>query len=134
MENIGMVESVLELIDIYIENTSYHFLPTAKNELSFNFHRTITELNDCYRVSLQCNVFNSDNTIELQDEIIGIFKCKSEDIQLKEVLIEKNTIAIMFPYLRSHIALVTAQPKQTPINLPPVNINKMFDDAKLNKE
>lgn len=133
MENFDIAESVLELIDIYFENTTYHFQPFEKGELSFNFHRSISELDDCYRVSLQCNIFNADNSIELHDEIIGVFKCECENRQLKEQLIEKNTIAIMFPYLRSHITFVTSQPKRTPINLPPVNINQMFEDAKHSK-
>lgn len=134
MDNISVVESVLELVDLYYENTSYHFEPSDNHDLSFNFTRSITELNDdIFRVSLQCDISSPDNMIKLHDELIGIFKCESENEELKKQLITKNSIAIMFPYLRSHIVFITSQPKRIPINLPTVNINQMFDDAEKSK-
>ncbi len=43
-------------------------------------------------------------------------------------LINKNAVAILMPYLRSEVTLLTAQPNTESIVLPPFNINKMLDN------
>lgn len=42
-------------------------------------------------------------------------------------LIERNTIAIMFPYLRSYVSTLTTQPGMAPIVLPPMNVVAMLN-------
>ena len=37
---------------------------------------------------------------------------------------EEYTVAIMFPFIRSQITLLTTQPGMTPIVLPPINTTK----------
>lgn len=41
----------------------------------------------------------------------------------------QNAVAILFPYIRSQISLLTAQPETTPIVLPPLNIAQLVEDA-----
>lgn len=48
--------------------------------------------------------------------------------ELQNELITKNTIAIMMPYLRSQLSLLTAQPEVDCVVLPPFNINKMMEE------
>ena len=43
-------------------------------------------------------------------------------------LINKNAVAILMPYLRSELTLLTAQPDTDSVVLPPFNINKMFEN------
>ena len=43
-------------------------------------------------------------------------------------LIKENGVAILFPYLRSELTLLTTQPGFQPIVLPAVNIAKMFQN------
>ena len=45
-------------------------------------------------------------------------------------MLEKNTIAIMFPYIRSYISSITTQPGMSPIVLPAMNIVAMVNDQK----
>ena len=45
-------------------------------------------------------------------------------------ILEKNTIAIMFPYIRSYISIITTQPGMNPIVLPAMNIVAMINDQK----
>ena len=47
----------------------------------------------------------------------------------REVIIHQNAVAILFPYVRSQITLLTSQPEVDPIVLPPINIAKMVEDA-----
>ena len=43
-------------------------------------------------------------------------------------LFKENGVAILFPYLRSELTLLTTQPGFQPIVLPAVNIAKMFQN------
>lgn len=58
----------------------------------------------------------------------GVFITEQENNDL----LEKNTIAIMFPYIRSYISSITTQPGMTPIVLPAINIVALINDQ--NKE
>ena len=49
------------------------------------------------------------------------------------MLLEKNAVAILFPYVRAELSLITAQPGMEPIVLPVVNIAAMVDQAKADK-
>ena len=55
---------------------------------------------------------------------------RQEDIEtdLKNELISKNSVAILMPYLRSEISLLTAQPETETVVLPVFNINRMMDE------
>lgn len=48
-------------------------------------------------------------------------------------ILEKNTIAIMFPYIRSYISSITTQPGMSPIVLPAMNIVAMVRPEKIRK-
>ena len=52
------------------------------------------------------------------------------DDETKNELISKNAIAIIMPYLRSEVSLLTAQPEVECVVLPPFNINKMMENIK----
>ena len=43
--------------------------------------------------------------------------------------LRQNAVAIVFPYLRSQISLLTAQPEVSPVVMPPMNIAQMIEDA-----
>ena len=52
-----------------------------------------------------------------------------EDVEDRDLIIRQNAVAILFPYVRSQISLLTAQPEVDVIVLPPVNIAQMVEDA-----
>ena len=43
---------------------------------------------------------------------------------MEENIVKTNTVAIMFPFIRSQVTLLTTQPGMTPIVLPPINTTK----------
>lgn len=45
-------------------------------------------------------------------------------------ILERNAIAILFPYIRSYISTITTQPGMAPILLPAMNIVAMLNDQK----
>ncbi|MBQ6986660.1 MAG: protein-export chaperone SecB, partial [Oscillibacter sp.] len=46
-----------------------------------------------------------------------------------DILSKQNATAIIFPYIRSQISLLTAQPELEPVILPPLNIGAMVTQA-----
>ena len=51
-----------------------------------------------------------------------------ETEQKTRTLIERNTLAIMFPYFRSYVSTLTTQPGMMPIVLPAMNIIAMLTE------
>lgn len=92
-------------------------------ELGINVERNIKKTsNETYEVTLSLTVADEDEQLHVFVEGMGRFRTEHENLGL----IEKNTIAIMFPYLRSHITTLTSQPGMTPIVLPAMNIVAML--------
>lgn len=86
-------------------------------------------------VKLSLNVF--ENPVEnnypfsLYVEVTGYFEINHPDEKFREHLIEKNTLAILFPYVRSLISTITANSNVQSLNLPPLNINKLVNEKKV---
>lgn len=83
---------------------------------------------DLYKVTLVLKGNKKDEyTIEIS--ITGFFSFEQkempENIQLEELL-SRNAVAILMPYLRSEVSLLTAQPEVDCVVLPPFDINKMM--------
>lgn len=82
-----------------------------------------------YKVTLVLNGTKQDE-YNIIISLSGFFKVEGqEDLEDKMVqeLINKNAVAILMPYLRSELTLLTAQPDTDSVVLPPFNINKMFE-------
>ena len=77
-----------------------------------------------YKVTLVLNG-KKDKEYIFKIVLSGFFEIKNaENISDKETLIHKNAVAIMMPYLRSEVSLLTSQPETNSIVMPIFNINK----------
>ena len=93
-----------------------------KNELTFELQVQIGIGEDSvHRVTL---VLKGEKKEEynLIISLSGFFKVEKEDS-----VNDKNAVAIMMPYLRSELTLLTAQPDTDSVVLPPFNINAMLE-------
>lgn len=82
-----------------------------------------------YKVTLVLNGTKQDE-YNIVISLSGFFKVEGqEELEDKMVqdLINKNAVAILMPYLRSELTLLTAQPDTDSVVLPPFNINKMLE-------
>lgn len=82
-----------------------------------------------YKVTLVLSGTKQDE-YNIVISLSGFFKVEGqEDLGDKMVqdLINKNAVAILMPYLRSELTLLTAQPDTDSVVLPPFNINKMLE-------
>lgn len=103
--------------------------------------------NNKLKPNLECNVlqskedesrFNVRLNIEIGDQefkvydffvnvsIIGEFETNEVDSNLVP-----NAIAILFPYLRSLVSDLTSKGNKKPIILPPINVNDLIKNAKV---
>lgn len=134
------IESVLKMDKLYFEeiNLQRKIINSSQiEEYQYNFTRNISIVDDeHFVVSLQCNIqsIDEEEPLKLSVKATGWFECKSEDENEKRTLIQQNAIAIMFPYLRSQIILVTTQPDMAPIQLPIINVTALFKDEESDVE
>ena len=75
-----------------------------------------------YKITLELNVADPEEKLSVFVKGMAIFETKQEN----QMLIERNTLAIMFPYFRSYVSTLTTQPCMTPIVLPAMNIMTML--------
>lgn len=127
-------ESVVKMDRLYFNKL--HFSRTddtiIADDLKIQFTKSYN-FNDDHTiciVGLGCTVKSKDDQkINLEASIIGHFACVDASPELRDNLLKKNSIAILFPYLRSQISLLTTQPELSPITLPPMNIEAVFENA-----
>lgn len=134
-------KSVLNLDKIYFEDIKYHNSFSFENQaqsqnydVRFERNVAVTEDGIHCRVTLKTIIESKSKTISAEITMVGLFTCESENEELKKVLWNDNTVAIMFPYLRSQLSLVTTQPDMAPIVLPPINVAAMFKNGEEIKE
>lgn len=119
--------SQLKLVDLMIVESS--FSRTEKEiqdaALEMEIEKDIQKQSeDQYEITLAVRLKEKNNQINVYVKSKAHFTTQQENTNL----IEKNTIAIMFPYVRSHISSITSQPGMMPIVLPPMNIAAMLKD------
>ena len=86
--------------------------------------------NDIYKVTLVLKGTKQDE-YDIFISLSGFFKVEGKE-QIKDQtfhdLLNKNAVAILMPYLRSELTLLTAQPGTDSVVLPPFNINKILEN------
>lgn len=128
MNNIENAKSILSLENLYFNDIV--FTRNKKEEHSnsekqpqFGFGKSILESNDrSFTISLKIKVETNDYSLRMA--LVGVFEVDG-GLNTNSYF-EKNAIAIMFPYLRSQLTLITAQPGIKPVMLPPININELL--------
>ena len=118
-------ESPLVLKNIII--TEGHFkrneAPLENLELKVGVSHDVERLSEReYKITLELNVADPEEKLSVFVKGMAIFETKQEN----QMLIERNTLAIMFPYFRSYVSTLTTQPGMTPIVLPAMNIMTML--------
>lgn len=80
-----------------------------------------------YQVTLSVKVAR-EKEYEAEVTITGYCQI-SEDTPDRDRILNENVIAILFPYVRAELSLLTAQPETESLTLPAVNINAMLKRA-----
>ena len=92
-------------------------------ELKVNVSHNIVQLSEReYQIVLELSVADPEGKLSVFVKGMAMFETEQEN----KILIERNTLAIMFPYFRSYVSTLTTQPGMTPIVLPAMNIMAML--------
>lgn len=128
---IGKSKSILLMKKVFVSNMYFE----RKDEVNFEradtaVERSIKRLDDgSYKVLLSIKLENEQEEMKLGVTVCGFFELQDEsDESIRKAVISKNTLSILFPYLRSQVTLLTAQPDIKPIVLPAININSLLDN------
>ena len=130
-------ESILQMLDFYFSSITFHQKKEDLGEKKVTVHHNIdheqnNEDNSIFRVTITTKVYDKAKQLDLKIISIGIFQITDLSIEeeLKRSLITRNTVAIMFPYIRSEVSLITAQPGLMPIQIPVIDVNKLVGSKK----
>lgn len=128
------LQSVVRLDDMYFDRINFARsgadIPSKNLKLHFTKSYKFGDSGHSCLVALGCNVYDdSKESLSLEISVVGSFFCDEESPDRRDALLRKNTIAILFPYLRTQISVVTMQPGLSPIILPPMNIEALFAEA-----
>ena len=126
----GDFNSVLTLQKMVFDRIEFDRKGFKNNkELEFELQVQIgLDKNSTYKVTLVLNGTKQDE-YDIVISLSGFFAIETQeelDDNVVRNLINKNAVAILMPYLRSELTLLTAQPDTDSVVLPPFNINKMF--------
>lgn len=126
-------ESTLVAKKIYIESMSFHRKEVSDGNLRLSkssIGKSINPIDDNkYKCSLMLKLLDENETTVLEVIVSGIFEFRAElKDEQKQIIILKNTMAILFPYLRSQVTLMTSQPDVEPVVLPVININSLLQN------
>lgn len=122
-------ESPLVLEKIEIVESSFRKKDESLDELELGIRveHSLNKVSDeTFEVVLITTISDEDEKVFVNVKGRAIFNTNQENMDI----LEKNTIAIMFPYIRSYISIITTQPGMNPIVLPAMNIMAMINDQK----
>ncbi|MBU5437776.1 protein-export chaperone SecB [Tissierella sp. MSJ-40] len=139
MINAGQATSTLALYDILVDSVEFKmnegckYLDEENLRLGFDSKTYESEDGTSYKITTTTVVNDKENRdINIKLVMSGYFGFRDEgelSEEQRDHFIEKNTLAIIFPYIRSYITNLTAQSGGKPIIIPPININMLLEDA-----
>lgn len=128
----GMLEeaiSEMRMRDLIFEKISFYrkdfVSPDVTLDVRFESKKELAPDSDSEaKITLKCQIDHPDNDFKIEIIQSAIFTIDPKS-ERKEILFGTNAIAIMFPYMRSQITLLTSQPNFGTVSLPILNINKL---------
>lgn len=125
MDNYNSILNLQKLVFDRIEFDRKGFKNTQELKFELQVQIGLNE-DDLYKVTLVLNGTKQDE-YNVVISLSGFFRFEGQvEDKIVRDLINKNAVAILMPYLRSELTLLTAQPDTDSVVLPPFNINKMF--------
>lgn len=131
------VNSILSLDRLVFDKIEFKRMGRKnENEIEFEIKIIISQKQneDIYKVTLALNGIK-EKEYSLAIELSGFFSFDEKeplDEEFKKTMINQNAVAIIMPYMRSQVSLITAQPEVDCVVLPPFNIVKMMSEDQNN--
>lgn len=127
------VSSVLRLNKLVFDEITFKRMGMKnENEVEYRMKIEISQKQDeeKYKVTLDLTgIKEKEYMIEIKLSGYFYFNTNEQlDESFKKTMINENAVAIMMPYLRSQVSLLTAQPEVDCVVLPPFNIVNMMSN------
>lgn len=132
-----MQKAAFSIVTYRFDNVNICLSNHKSNELSLNFETqgVYDEKDSSYELSFIVKAFN-DNNIEnpfVSVQCVGVFKfenvTKFEDVP---DFFYRNCIAILFPFVRAYVSIITTQANVPAIMLPTLNLSSLESVLKHN--
>lgn len=136
MQSLDNMYSVLKLDRLVFDKIEFKRLGFKNDEeVELELQSSISQKQgaEIYKITLIVNG-NKPKEYSFEISLTGFFTVEYDKTVTQEVkadLISKNAIAILMPYLRSEVSLLTAQPEVDCLVLPAFNVNKMLEKQKM---
>lgn len=122
------VRSALKMDHIVFDRISFvrkGFQDRTSRDISFKARAKVEQdAENQYSVTLFVSA-EKQNEYTAEVQITG-YCIIDDDHPQKDILLNENAVAILFPYVRAELSLITAQPETDSIVLPTMNISAMF--------
>ena len=122
--------SVMTLIKVVFDELSFlrHGYKND-NQATMNLNVLIgeNEVQNLNKVSITLSIIK-EAEYDLTVKISGFFEINETGNLKKEELLKKNAVAILMPFIRSQVSILTAQPETESLILPVFNISKLMED------
>ena len=119
-------KSILRLEKVVVEDISFKRFNTEATKIEkdaeVSFSKQLNQMEKSFGI-------NSNSVCNMNITMSGFFRLE-EDSTLGKRLLQTNAVAILFPYVRSQLTLLTSQPGFDPVILPVMNINALFANEK----
>lgn len=124
--DIEKIKSELKMEKLYFpESIVNRKKDIANGKLAMDLKKEIQKLEDNrYNVCLIFTIGKEAEDLFVKVVASADFLLNCDDENFAKNIIDNNTVAIMFPFLRSHVSLLTTQPNMSPIIIPPINTSK----------
>lgn len=125
--NIEQIKSDLNMRDLHFTECSVkRNAHIGSQKISIDISRDIAQHSENeYEVTVKVYIEEENHDLEVLVVAKATFCIDCADSHLAEKVIRTNTVAIMFPFIRSQISLLTTQPNMAPIVLPPINTMRL---------
>ncbi len=124
------IESVLHMTHCVFDDISFRRNGFQNdNETEFKLGANIKELDEHeYCVTLLVNGTKTGE-YDLDIRLSGYFYVADvESIEVEKQLIKSNAVAILLPYMRSQVSILTSQPETRSEMLPIINVYNLVED------
>ncbi len=134
-EEIQQSLSSLRMKNFHFSNIQISFSgePFEHTKMNLDVSHESLDVNSA-KVSVTAEIRSEPDSLHLILSAEATFSFDSNGNILENPLIQRNTVAIMFPFIRSEITLLTSQPGMAPVVIPALNINKLLNDMNSNQD
>lgn len=111
-------------------NEYFDFTQNTAIRINPEFTRNITKIDDdnvTVNLIFCIDNVNGDMPFSMEIDIEGLFHLENWEHPDLITIIKSNAVAILFPYLRTIVSMITANANISPYMLPVMNIAAMFN-------